>query len=105
MYLFEENENLLEMIEEAEARVEKIKIDGLDSVSQEEKNLLAREIKTYVSRLVDNIEASNEDVQALGGALVLVDLLEVLKRYKKIFQIPKLEKELENLEKMWENSR
>ncbi len=104
MSLFEENENLLEMIEEAETRVEKIKIDGLDSASQEEKNLLAREIKTYVSRLVDNIETSNEDVQALGGALVLVDLLEVLKRYKKIFQIPKLEKELENLEKMWENS-
>jgi hypothetical protein len=105
MSLFEENENLLEMIEEAETRVEKIKIDGPESSSQEGKNLLARDIKTYISRLVDNIAASNGDVQALGGALVLVDLLEVLKRYKKIFQMPKLEKELENLEKMWESSR
>ncbi len=105
MSLFEENENLLEMIEEAETRVEKIKIDGPESSSQEGKNLLAREIKTYISKLVDNIATSNGDVQALGGALVLVDLLEVLKRYKEIFQIPKLEKELGNLEKMWENSR
>ncbi|HUU26822.1 MAG TPA: hypothetical protein VM123_03345 [archaeon] len=104
MSLFEENENLLEMIEDAEAKVEKIKITGVDSAAQEEKTRLAVELKTFVSRLVDNIAASKGDVQALGGALVLVDLLEVLKRYKDIFNMPKLDKELDNLEQMWESS-
>lgn len=105
MSLFEENENLLTRIEEAEARVEKIKIDGVATAKNEEKKEVATEIKRCVTRLIKNIEASNGDPQALGGALVVADLLEVLKRYGKVFQIPNLAQGLETLKKMWENSK
>jgi len=105
MSLFEENESLLETLEEAEARVEKIKIDGVDSVDDETRKQLALEIKTVVSRLVDNVAASSDDVEALGGALVLVDLIEVLKRYTGVFDIDGIAEQLANLEKMWEDSK
>ena len=105
MSLFEENENILTQIEEAEARLEKIKIDGVATATNEEKKEVATEIKRYVIRLVKNIEVSNKDVQALGGALVVADLIEVLKRYGEVFQIPNLAQSLETLEKMWENSK
>ena len=105
MSLFEENESLLDTLEEAEARVEKIKIDGMDSVDDETRKQLALEIKTIVSRLVDNVAASSDDVEALGGALVLVDLIEVLKRYTEVFDIDGIAEQLANLEKMWEDSK
>lgn len=105
MSLFEENESLLDTLEEAEARVEKIKIDGVDSVDDETRKQLALEIKTIVSRLVDNVAASSDDVEALGGALVLVDLIEVLKRYTEVFDIDGIAEQLANLEKMWEDSK
>ena len=105
MSLFEENESLLDTLEEAEARVEKIKIDGVDSVDDETRKQLALEIKTIVSRLVDNVAASSDDVEAIGGALVLVDLIEVLKRYTEVFDIDGIAEQLANLEKMWEDSK
>ena len=105
MSLFEENESLLDTLEEAEARVEKIKIDGVDSVDDETRKQLALEIKTVVSRLVDNVAASSDDVEALGGALVLVDLMEGLKRYTGVFDIDGIAEQLANLEKMWEDSK
>jgi len=105
MSLFEENESLLDTLEEAEARVEKIKIDGVDSVDDETRKQLALEIKTIVSRLVVNVAASSDDVEALGGALVLVDLIEVLKRYTEVFDIDGIAEQLANLEKMWEDSK
>jgi ABC-type transporter Mla MlaB component len=105
MSLFEENESLLDTLEEAEARVEKIKIDGVDSVDDEIRKQLALEIKTIIRRLVDNVAASSDDVEALGGALVLVDLMEVLKRYTEVFDISGIAEQLANLEKMWEDSK
>lgn len=105
MSLFEENENIFTQIEEAEARLEKIKITGVTSATNEEKKEVAAEIKGCVTRLIKNIEASNGDVQALGGGLVVADLLEVLKRYGEIFRVPNLTQSLETLEKMWENSK
>lgn len=105
MSLFEENENVFTQIEEAEARLEKIKIEGLSSATDEEKKELAREIKNFIQQLTKNIEASDGDVQALGGALVIADLLDVLNKYKDIFRIPNLSRDLERLEKMWENSK
>ena len=68
MSLFEKNRSLLETLEEAEARVEKIKIEGMDAVDDETRKQLALEIKTIVSRLVDNVAASSDDVEALGGS-------------------------------------
>jgi len=105
MSLFEENENILTRIEEMEARLEKIKIDGVEKATNEEKKEVAAQIKHCLTQLITNIEASNEDVQALGGALIIVDLLEVLKRYKEVFQIPDLAQALETLEKMWKVSK
>jgi len=105
MSLFEENENILTRIEETEARLEKIKIEGLTTAAKEEKEEIAREIKRCVKQLVDNIEASDGDVQALGGALVVPDLIGVLRRYEEVFQIPNLSQGLDTLEKMWENSK
>jgi len=105
MSIFEENEEILEKLEQAEARVEKIRIEGSGSADPEEKKQLALEIKSCVSRLVENIEAGAGDVQALGGALVLVDLLEVLKRYNGVFGIPRLDRQIQELETMWENAR
>ena len=105
MSLFEENENILTQIEETEAKLEKIKIEGLDTATDEEKEEIAKQIKRCVKQLIDNIEASGGDVQALGGALVVPDLLEVLKKYAEVFQIPNLSQGLERLEKMWEDSK
>ena len=105
MSLFEDNESLLDTLEEAEAKVEKIQIDGVDSADEEARKQLALEIKTIVSRLVNNVVASSGDVQALGGALVLMDLIEVLKRYAKVFDISGIEEQIDSLEKMWKESQ
>lgn len=105
MSLFEENEEILDELEGVEHRLEKVKLEGADSATPEEKEAIAVEIKRCVARLAANVEASRGDVQALGGALVLMDLLEVLKRYREVFRIPKLDQRLASLEEMWEKSR
>ena len=105
MSIFEENESLLEKLEEAEARVEKIQIDGVDSVDEQTREQLALEIKTIVSRLVANVVACSDDADALGGALVLMDLIEVFKRYADIFNIAGIKDQISVLEKMWEDSK
>jgi len=105
MSLFEENESLFKTLEEAEAKVEKIQINGADSAGEETRKQLALEIKTIVSRLVHNVAASSGDVQALGGALVLMDLIEVLKRYAEVFDISGIEEQIDSLEKMWKESQ
>jgi hypothetical protein len=105
MSIFEENESLLDSLEEAEAKVEKIQIDGVASVDEQTRKQLALEIKTIVSRLVDNVVACSDDVEALGGALVLMDLIEVLKRYADIFNISGITDQISILEKMWEDSK
>ena len=105
MSVFEENDSLLETLEEAEAKIEKIQIEGVDTVDDSTKKQLALEIKTVVCRLVDNIAASDGDADYLGGALVLMDLIEVLKRYQDIFDIPGLPEQLGNLEQMWQESK
>ena len=105
MSFFEENESLLDTLEETESRVEKIKIDGGDSADSETKKQLALEIKTIVGRLVGNVAASSGDVEALGGALVLMDLMEVLKRYHGVFDVDGMDEQLGSLEKMWKESQ
>ncbi|OGF98508.1 MAG: hypothetical protein A2Z86_05620 [Candidatus Glassbacteria bacterium GWA2_58_10] len=105
MSLFEENEEILEELEGVEHRLEKVKLEGADSAPPEEKEAIALEIKRCITRLAANVEASQGDVQALGGAVVLADLLEVLKRYSDIFRIPQLDLQLASLEEMWEKSR
>ncbi|MBN2288939.1 MAG: hypothetical protein JXQ83_06360 [Candidatus Glassbacteria bacterium] len=105
MTIFEENESLLDTLEGAEAKVEKIKIDGVDSVDEQARNKLALEIKTVVSRLVANVAAGDGDAEALGGALVLMDLIEVFKRYLGIFDIPGMDEQIASLEKMWEEAQ
>ena len=105
MSFFEENESLLDTLEEAESRVEKIKTESADSADSETRKQLALEIKTVVSRLVNNVSASSVDVEALGGALVLMDLIEVLKRYDGVFDIDGVAELIDSLEKMWKESQ
>lgn len=105
MSFFEENESLLDTLEEAEPRVEKIKTESADSADSETRKQLALEIKTVVSRLVNNVSASSGDVEALGGALVLMDLIEVLKRYKGVFDIDGAAEQVGSLEKMLKESQ
>ncbi len=105
MSFFEENESLLDTLEAAESRVEKIKIGSADPADSRTRKQLALEVKTVVSRLVNNISASSGDVEALGGALVLMDLMEVLKRYDGVFDIDGLTEQIGILEKMWKESQ
>ncbi len=105
MSLFEENEELLEQLELVEARVEELRVRGGGSAPAEEKRALALELKRLLARLAGNVAAAGGDVQQLGGALVLVDLLEVLGRYREVFDLPGLEQRLTELQRMWEDSR
>ncbi|MEA1996308.1 MAG: hypothetical protein U9N45_01650, partial [Gemmatimonadota bacterium] len=61
-------------------------------------------MKKIVSQLVLNITDSSGDLRKLGGALVLADLIDALKRYKDVFDIPKLDQELKKLERIWKES-
>ena len=90
MSFFEENESLIE---------------SADSADNETRKQLALEIKTVVSRLVNNVSASSGGVEALGGALVLMDLIEVLKRYDGVFDIDGVAELIDSLEKMWKESQ
>jgi len=98
--LFEENEQILDELEQAEHRLEKIKIDGADSVDSAERSEIAATIKTLVSRLAANIATSGGKVEQLGGAVVLADLLEVLERYEGVFKIPGIGERLAELQQM-----
>lgn len=105
MTLFEETEKLFEVIEEEEAKLEKIKIEGSETADIQAKKEVALALKKAVSALVNNVAASGGDMEEMGGALVMMDLLEILKRYQDIFDIPQLPEQLSNLEKMWEASK
>ena len=100
MELFEESDQILDELEQAESRVEKIKIDGVENAGLEERRELALEIKTLLKRVMNNVEACGGNAEKLGGALVLMDLAEVLKRYREIFDLPGLADILQKLEKM-----
>ena len=102
--LFEENDQILDELEQAEHRLEKIKIDGADSVDSTERSAIAATIKNLVSRLAVNIAASGGKVDKLGGAVVLADLLEVLERYEGVFEIPGIADRLAELRQMIEDS-
>ena len=104
MNIFEENENLLDRLEVAEDQLESIRIEGTDSVDEKSKKELALEIKTCVSTLVDNVNRSGSDAEALGGAIVLMDLIEVFKRYTGVLKIDGMGGQIEALEKMYEAS-
>ncbi len=105
MSLYAENDSLLDKLENKEGEIEQIKLDGVESADEGTKKRLALEVKTIVSRLVANIADSGGDANALGGALVLADLIEVLKRYREIFDIPGLAEQLDSLEQMWQESK
>lgn len=105
MSLFEENENILTEIEDAESKLEMMKIKSKKGKTNGDKKEVALEIKSNLVKLVRNISKASGDVQKLGGALVLADLIEVINKYKEIFEIPDLKKNLEALEKMWEESK
>ena len=102
--IFDHNEEMLEKLEAAESRVEKIRIEGVGTADSAEKARLAAEIKSLVSQLARNVEKCKGDVQKLGGALVLPDLLDVFKRYGQIFEIENLENQIRSLERMWERA-
>ena len=104
MDIFEENENLLDRLESAEDTLESIRIGGVDSADEQAKKELALEIKTCVADLVDNVRSSGSDAEVLGGAVVLMDLIEVFKRYNGIFEIEGMGGQIEALEKMYEDS-
>ena len=104
MSIFEDNEALLDKIEQAEATVEKVKIDDREAVPQQEREAVASGLKEYLTRLVGNIRDAGDDVQQLGGAIVLADLIEVLERYQGVFRIPGLEESLAALKEMWEKA-
>ena len=104
MSIFDHNEEMLEKLEAAESRVEKIRIEGVGTADSAEKARLAAEIKSLVSQLARNVEKCKGDVQKLGGALVLPDLLDVFKRYGQIFEIENLENQIRSLERMWERA-
>ena len=102
--IFDHNEEMLEKLEAAESRVEKIRIEGVGTADSAEKARLAAEIKSLVSQLARNVEKCKGDVQKLGGALVLPDLLDVFKRYGQIFEIENLENQIRSLERVWERA-
>ncbi len=102
--LFEENERIFDDLEQAEHCLEKIRIEGADSAEAAEKCELAGSIKSLVSRLVRNIEVSQCKVERLGGAVVLLDLAEVLERYEAVFDIPGLTERLDEVRTMIEQA-
>ncbi|MBW7995950.1 MAG: hypothetical protein FVQ81_05130 [Candidatus Glassbacteria bacterium] len=102
--LFEENEQILDELEQAEYRLEKIRIDGPAKTDGDEKSELAATLKTLVVRLVENIAKSGGKMDEFGGAVVLVDLADVLERYGEIFKIPGLEKKLAELRTMMDQA-
>lgn len=95
--LFEENEQILDDLEQAEHQLEKIRIDGAGNTEADEKNELASRIKSLVSRLTANISASGGSIEQLGGAVVLADLADVLERYEKVFDIQGLHERLDEV--------
>ena len=99
MLLFEEIEQILDELDQAESRLEKIRIDGVESVDAGQCRELALEIKKLVVRVVNNVEACGGAAEKLGGALVLMDLTEVLRRYGEIFEVEGLDASLKKLEK------
>jgi hypothetical protein len=98
--VFEDNERILDELENAEHRLEKIRIEGAGSADSNEKSALAAEIKTLVVRLAANIQSCDSDVEQLGGAVVLADLADVLERYAGVFEIDGLEERLEEIRSM-----
>jgi len=98
--LFEENEQILDELEQAEHELEKIRIEGADSASVDRKSEIAAAIKSLVSRMSGNIAASGGKVELLGGAVVLADLHDVLERYSGVFEIPGIEEQLALLQRM-----
>ena len=101
--LFEENDQILDELEQTEHRLEKIKIDGAESVDSTERSEIAATIKTLVTRLTKNIATSGGKVDKLGGVVVLTDLLEVLERYESVFEIPGIADCLAELRQMIED--
>ncbi|MCE5272308.1 hypothetical protein LLH00_13600 [bacterium] len=99
MSIFEQNEALLEELEQAESLVEKARIQGV--AAGVDRLQVASRIKTCVAALAENIRAAGGDIQALGGALVVPDLIEVLGRYSGVFDIEGLDSLIEELERMW----
>lgn len=99
MSIFERNEELLEKLEQAEALVERARIDG--DAANVDRTQVAAEIKSCVLQLVGNIRSAGDDIQKLGGALVVPDLIEVLGRYREVFDIEGLDGLIEKLEKLW----
>ena len=102
--LFEDNEQILDDLEQAEHRLEKIKIDGAESADSDEKSEIALNIKTLVSRLAVNVGAAGGKVEELGGAVVLGDLLDVLERYSGVFELDGLEERIAEVQQMIEES-
>ena len=102
--LFEDNEQILDELEQAENRLEKIRIEGAGSASQNEKGEIAATIKSLVSRLSGNIAASGGKVELLGGTVVLADLRDVLERYSHVFEIPGIEEQLAGVRRMIEDA-
>lgn len=100
MELFKDCEQILDELEQAESRVEKIRIEGVENTGLEERKALALTIKKLLKRVIINVEACGGKAEKLGGALVLMDLAEVLRRYGDIFDLPGLEETMQKLEKM-----
>lgn len=99
MSIFEQNEELLEKLEQAEALVERARIDGESAeVNRAE---VAAGIKSCIVQLAENINSAGDDIQKLGGALVVPDLIDVLQRYNEVFEIEGLDGIIEKLEKLW----
>jgi hypothetical protein len=97
--IFELNEALLEELEQAESLVEKARIEGVSAGV--DRVQVAAQIKTCVAALAENVRTAGGDIQALGGALVVPDLIEVLGRYSGVFDLDGLDSLIEELEKMW----
>ena len=102
--LFEENERILDDLEQAEHCLEKIRIGGAGSAEAGEKSELAGRIKSLVSCLIRNIADSGGKVERLGGAVVLLDLADVLERYEAVFDIPGLTEKLDEVRTMIEQA-
>ena len=102
--LFEENEQILDELEQAENQLEKIRIDGPESADAAEKSELAAALKSLVTRLAENIAASGGKVEQLGGAVVLADLNDVLERYNGVFDIPGIDERIAEVQRMIEES-
>jgi hypothetical protein len=102
--MFEENEQILDDLEQAEHSLEKIRIEGDGSAEKDEKRELAGRIKQLVTRLAENVASSGGKVELLGGAVVLADLADVMERYETVFDIPGLHERLDELRGMIEEA-